>query len=420
MTGFPATARPLRFCMITTFYPPYNFGGDGIFVQRLADALARHGHHITVIHCVDAYRLGGGAEPTGSVYHHPNIEVHALKSAAGILSPLLTHQLAVPGLKRQAIQRILSEHTFDVIHFHNISLVGGPGVLAYGNAVKLYTAHEYWLVCPLSTLWTFKSEPCVVKKCATCTLHAGKPPQWWRYTKLLEKNLRHLDAFISPSRFLIHKHQEMGLDVDFTHIPNFLPTTHEGSSNANAMCAAESDRPFFLVVGRLEKSKGFQQVIKVFQHYTAADLVIVGAGPFEPELRALAAGCNNIRFLGLMAYEALIEFYRGAVAVIVPSIWFEPFGLIVIEAYAQRIPVIVNNAGALPELIEDSGGGIVYEDDIGLKNALESLIKTPALRNSLGQKGYDAYQQHWTEERYLQRYFDLIEEIMARKGVGHP
>jgi len=122
----------------------------------------------------------------------------------------------------------------------------------------------------------------------------------------------------------------------------------------------------------------------------------------------------------LMAYEALIEFYRGAVAVIVPSIWFEPFGLIVIEAYAQRTPVIVNNAGALPELIEDSGGGIVYEDDIGLKNALESLIKTPALRNSLGQKGYDAYQQHWTEERYLQRYFDLIEEIMARKGVGHP
>jgi len=51
------TDRPLRFCMITTFYPPYNLGGDGIFVQRLSNALARRGHTVDVIHCIDAYRL---------------------------------------------------------------------------------------------------------------------------------------------------------------------------------------------------------------------------------------------------------------------------------------------------------------------------------------------------------------------------
>lgn len=417
MTGFPAIDRPLRFCMITTFYPPYNFGGDGIFVQRLADALARQGHHVTVIHCVDAYRLGGGAEPTASVYHHPNIEVHQLKSAAGILSPLLTHQFAVPGLKGPAIERILFEDPFDVIHFHNISLVGGPGVLAYGNAIKLYTAHEYWLVCPLSTLWKFKREPCQTKSCVACTLHAGKPPQWWRYTHSLERNLGHLDAIISPSRFLIQKHHEMGLDSDFALLPNFLPTASETPAAVNTTRAPESRRPFFLLVGRLEESKGFQRVIQLFQQFNDADLVIVGAGMFEPELRALADGYAHIRFMGSMPYEALIEFYRGAVAVIVPSIWFEPFGFVVIEAFAQRTPVIVNNSGALPELIEDSEGGIVYDDETGLCNAMESLLKSPELRQQLGLKGYNAYLQRWTEERHLEQYFGLIDDIMTRKGV---
>ncbi len=47
--------RPLRICMVTTFYPPYNFGGDGIVVERLAAELADRGHHVEVIHCVDAF-----------------------------------------------------------------------------------------------------------------------------------------------------------------------------------------------------------------------------------------------------------------------------------------------------------------------------------------------------------------------------
>lgn len=61
-------SRPLRFCMITTFYPPYNFGGDGIFVQQLSQELARRGHHVEVVHCADAYRLlAGRARPASTV-----------------------------------------------------------------------------------------------------------------------------------------------------------------------------------------------------------------------------------------------------------------------------------------------------------------------------------------------------------------
>jgi glycosyltransferase involved in cell wall biosynthesis len=150
--------RPLRFCMITTFYPPYNFGGDGILVQRLSNELALRGHRVDVIHCVDTYRLEAPL-PSKGYQDHPNVTVHGLKSPLGVLSPLATHQSGFPLLKSRRIQAILKTG-FDVIHYHNISLVGGPKILEYGEAIKLYTMHDYWLVCPTHALFRFNRAPC--------------------------------------------------------------------------------------------------------------------------------------------------------------------------------------------------------------------------------------------------------------------
>jgi glycosyltransferase involved in cell wall biosynthesis len=129
------TVRPLRFCMITTFYPPYHFGGDAVFVYRLSNELALRGHQVEVIHSVDAYRLLGG-KPRGTLDNHPNVKVHALQSRWGMLSPLSTLLTGIPLLERSRIQNILATG-FDVIHYHNVSLVGGPKVLEYGKGIKL-------------------------------------------------------------------------------------------------------------------------------------------------------------------------------------------------------------------------------------------------------------------------------------------
>jgi glycosyltransferase involved in cell wall biosynthesis len=106
--------------MITTFYPPYNFGGDGIFVRRLSNELARRGHQVDVIHCIDAYRLLAHQELARTYDDHPNVTVHGLKSPFGFLSPLATQQMGLPFFKSARIQQIL-EKGFDVIHYHNIS-----------------------------------------------------------------------------------------------------------------------------------------------------------------------------------------------------------------------------------------------------------------------------------------------------------
>ena len=83
----------LKFCMVTTFYPPYSFGGDGIFIYRLVNELAQRGHHVEVVHCIDAYQIlaSGEAQPKENYPTHPNVTVHSLHSKVGMLSPVVTH-----------------------------------------------------------------------------------------------------------------------------------------------------------------------------------------------------------------------------------------------------------------------------------------------------------------------------------------
>ena len=127
----------LRFAMVTTFYPPHHFGGDAVFIRRLAHALARRGHAVEVIHDVDAFEMLHPGVSPGPIDEPDGVRTHPLRSRLGRLSCLATHQTGRPVVHGARIRRILEGGRFDVIHFHNVSLVGGPGVLAYGSGIKL-------------------------------------------------------------------------------------------------------------------------------------------------------------------------------------------------------------------------------------------------------------------------------------------
>ena len=116
----------LRFGFLTTFYPPSNFGGDGIGIQRLARGLVRAGHQVTVIHDADAYEALAKGPPPTAPPEPAGLEVISLRSGVGVLSPLLTQQLGRPVMNGRRIKQLLAERQFDVINFHNVSLVGGP------------------------------------------------------------------------------------------------------------------------------------------------------------------------------------------------------------------------------------------------------------------------------------------------------
>lgn len=408
--------RSLHFCMITTFYPPYSFGGDGTYVYRLSNELAKRGHRVDVIHCADAYRVLAGREPSHVAPNHPNVTVHTLRSGAGFLSPLATQQTGYPLFKARQIRAVMAATAFDVIHFHNISLVGGPGILQYGSGIKLYTLHEHWLVCPMHTLWRNNKELCSKRTCIRCSLVYRRPPQWWRYTGLLQKSLQHVDAFIAPSRSTLERHRELGHSLPMLCIPHFLPSQEVGPRSDNQNFGV-SGRPYFLFVGRLEKIKGVQTLLSVFQKYVHADLVIAGDGTYAARLREQASNMPQVKFLGPVSSEALGFLYRRAVAVLVPSLAYETFGMVVLEAFAEGTPVIAHDRGATAEIVRESGGGFTYRTDAELVRAMETLRNNGEIRNDLGESGREAFLKHWSERPHMERYFSLIADVARSKGL---
>jgi glycosyltransferase involved in cell wall biosynthesis len=411
------TSRPLRFCHLTTFYPPFHFGGDAIGIQRLCRALARRGHQVTVVHDADAFDLlNKGRSPEPEV-DPEGVEVIALRSGLGPASCLLTQQLGHPVTQGRRIREILGRGRFDVINYHNVSLVGGPGLWALGDGIKLHMAHEHWLVCESHTLWRHGRELCDLRECVRCVLSYRRPPQLWRRTGMIARYGKHVDAWIAMSEFSRQKHREFEFPFEMQVLPYFLPEAPAApGAPASGAPAASGARPYFLFVGRLERIKGVQEVIPLFRELPQADLWIAGGGNYEGELRRLAEGLPNVRFLGRIPEQELAEAYRRALALVVPSLCFETFGIILIEAFQHRIPVIARRLGPFPEIVEGSGGGELFSSPAELAASLRRLLADPAHRAALAERGERAYRERWSERAVLPRYLDIVRRAALARG----
>lgn len=410
-------SRPLRFLHLTTFYPPFAFGGDAIYVRQLAHALGAAGHAVDVVHCVDAFRLLGGGKAAEPGAEHPNVRRLGLRSGAGWLSPLLTHQTGRPFFKSDRIRRLIGERAYDVLHFHNVSLLGPAALtLDAGAALKLYTAHEQWLICPTHVLWKFNRRPCERPQCLRCTLLARRPPQAWRYTGLLERAAAHVDRFLAPSRFTIRMHEERGFPARLTRLPLF---TERADRDWQHPGPRPQEAPYFLFVGRLEAIKGVDRLIERWRDLPA-DLLVVGTGTQDGALRARAAANPRVRFLGTRTPSELGPLYTHALACVVPSVTFENFPMVVLEAFARRTPVVARALGGLVEMVGETEGGLLFRDDDELADTLGRIAATPELRRRLGENGYRAFARDWTPEAHLRQYFALLREVAIHKFGSVP
>jgi glycosyltransferase involved in cell wall biosynthesis len=227
--------------------------------------------------------------------------------------------------------------------------------------------------------------------------------------------LRHVDCFISPSHFTKDKHHELGLNIPIRHIPNFAPKSEEQSDAIHDLASRSVNRPYFLFVGRLEKIKGLQNLIPLFRKRTEYDLLVAGDGEYGNVLRKLSENAFNIKFLGRLSTEKIQKLYQGALAVIIPSICYDIFPTVVIESFAMKTPVIVNNLGGLPEVIEDSSGGYIYGNNEELLNAMDHLATDQSLRDRLGHNGYQAYLKYWSSDSHMGQYFNLINELQKKR-----
>lgn len=412
----------MRFCHVTTFFGGASFGGDAAYVDRLSRALLNRGHEVDVVRCEASFQAVRGNVAPRAYVPPPGLKVHVLPAPGGPFSLLYSHQTGRMGLRKAPLQRLFDEGRYDVIHFHNVSLIGGTEVLSLRptkgpTPVTLMTAHEYWLVCPLSLLWKSGAAPCDKPECLRCTLQAGRPPQFWRALDPgISSALAPLDALLFPSRHALDAHTGRGVTHPrMLQLPYFLPADWAGPAAA----VPPSPRPYFAAAGRLIKEKGFHTLIPLMRHFPDADLRIAGAGRYESELRRQAAAVPNVSFTGPLEASALAGLYAGATAVIVPSLFHETFGLVTIEALSMGTPVIAHRAGALPEVLGDAaGGGVLYESDAALLDAMKRLLNDSSYRREAGESGRAAVSRHWSEAGHIDRYFDIIGQ--SGRGSASP
>jgi glycosyltransferase involved in cell wall biosynthesis len=200
-------------------------------------------------------------------------------------------------------------------------------------------------------------------------------------------------------------HAERGFSQPVGHLPYFIDRVDDEWKNPGLRPQHE---PYALFVGRLEEIKGVQTLIDLWDRVPQLDLLVAGTGTLESSLKARAAHNPRIKFLGALSQRELGRLYAHALVCIVPSITYETFGIIIIEAFARKTPVIVRDLGALPEVVRQSGGGFVYRTDEELLAGIERLASNQALRSELGEHGYQAFVNNWSREAHLSLYFDVL------------
>ncbi len=364
----------LTYVMTTTFYPPYHLGGDALHVQQLSRELAKRGHDVHVLHSIDAYRLKRNDRPK-ALSTADGVSVHPFKSPLGRISPFISYVVGSPFPIAEKMIQLVKDINPDVVHHHNISLLG-PSILGVQSPIKLYTAHDYWLICPQSSLLRRGTSLCYgPHNCSVCSLLSRRPPQLWRYSNTLRKKLKNVDVIIAPSHFaksVLEKNQVKGKLVV---MPNFSREV----SRTEAPRKRES--PYFLYVGVFERHKGVMDLVTTFieiDHSVRANLLIVGRGSLENEIRESikkSSSEKDILLLGSLADPELANLYDQACAVVIPSTWHENCPLVALEALASGTPLIVSNNGGLPELVDEPELGFVYDNREELKSILLDFSK---------------------------------------------
>lgn len=398
----------MRFGMITTFYAPYSYGGDATYVRNLSKSLRALGHEVEVIASTDAYLLRNEDEAKVDTTVEDGIKVHRLRHPAGKLAPLSSHQTGFPALQRRGLLSFFAS-PFDVLHFHNISLMGAPAVLGMGEArARLVSLHDHWLVCPTHVFWKNKSYACDSRTCFSCSIRSGIPPQLWRYTGLREHYLAKVDRLLAPSEFTARMHRDDGVTAPIELLPLF-------SALDGPRQPREVRRNRILYVGRLVDLKGPANLARVVAGMPDIELVVIGDGEIRAQLEEQYADASNIQFLGKVEQVELADHYASAAAVIVPSVVPETFGLTLVEAAACGTPAIVaKGSGGAAEIVEKTGGGLVYESDEELAAAIIKLVEDRALRNRLGSLARAGYEAYYTCEKHVTDYLAHVHDVLGK------
>jgi glycosyltransferase involved in cell wall biosynthesis len=259
-----------------------------------------------------------------------------------------------------AFDRYADAYRPDLVHQHGLARQFSPSVLERARSrgiPTVLTLHDYSLRCPSGDLSRPGELECLNVSCAghrydravrfRC-VHDSRAASALAAVELLAARAlrryeRSVDVFLAPSEYVAQRMRETGVPAGRLRV---MPNAVQPKEAPDFV-----DDGYILGFGRLVPTKGFDLMIEMARLRPAVRFVIAGDGPESGNLRRMARGLPNVELVGFVDGDRLDRVVRGARAVIVPSEWPEPFGMVVLEAWNAGRPVIVARTGGVSELV---------------------------------------------------------------------
>jgi glycosyltransferase involved in cell wall biosynthesis len=257
----------------------------------------------------------------------------------------------------------------DVVHVHNVFPIISPAVYYACRSCQVpvvQTLHNYRLACCNGQFLRNDSV------CEVCLRRGSRWPGalygCYRGSRLVSALISAtvavhqlvgtwaelVDVYVALTAFAREKMTESGLPAGKIAVkPNFV---------GDARACGTGQGGYALFVGRLSSEKGIHTLLDAWSRLGGQlRLKLVGDGPLAELVKERARSLPSVELLGWQSHDRVVDLMAEAKCVIVPSVWFETFGLVVIEAFSRGTPVVASRIGALAELVQDGVNGLLFE-----------------------------------------------------------
>ncbi len=182
-----------------------------------------------------------------------------------------------------------------------------------------------------------------------------------------------------------------------------------------------------LYLGRLSAEKGVLVLMAAWERLSARGgvrlpLVIAGSGPLQDRVGAWAAAREDVRFLGLQTRDESVALMAEASVVVVPSVWLEPFGLVVVEAMAVGVPVLAAAHGPFAELVDNGTTGLMHRpgDAVALADRIAELTRDPVRNVTMGEAAREHYDRNFQPSVAVARLAANYRTAISLRGYPSP
>lgn len=220
--------------------------------------------------------------------------------------------------------------------------------------------------------------------------------------RLLQTWKRQVTLFVTLTEFARQKYIEGGFSPDKVVVkPNFIyPDPQAGTGDGN----------YALYAGRLSAEKGVATLLQAWTElHPRLPLKIVGEGPLEPQVRLAIEASPNIQWLGRQPIQQVYELMGNAKVVLFPTIGYETFGRVIIEAFAKGTPVIATNLGSGAELVTPYKTGLLFQpqNPEDLVDKINWVLSHPVQTKDMRKTARAEYEKHYTAEQNYRRLHEI-------------